>query len=149
MILFFLLRPHHAEQLVKKGDVPSPPVPEEGSPTPAITIPPSAAPMIPAGTPQDVSPTPASSAAPSFRARMAFNWIPVRSGRGRPKALGRPTPAGYKRSIGQSKQTVVSPFSGPWSDAGAITASNGKMKWFSNNNPNSPGRPRLRVQWPK
>ena len=66
VILLFLLRPHHAEQLVKKGDVPSPPVPEEASPIPTVTIPPSGAPTSPAETPQDVSPTPASSAAPSF-----------------------------------------------------------------------------------
>ena len=66
VILFLLLRPHPAEQLVKKGDERSPQVPQEASPTPAISISPSAAPTIPAGTPQDVSPTPASSAGPSF-----------------------------------------------------------------------------------
>ena len=132
VILFFLLRPHHAEQLVKKGDERSPPVPQEASPTPAISIPPSAAPTIPAGTPQDVSPTPAASAAPSF-APDGFQLDSRLIGAWETKGPWPPN-SGQIQTVHWTIETDGHfTFSGPWSDAGAITASNGKMKWFSNN----------------
>jgi hypothetical protein len=137
VILFFLFRPHHAEQLVKKGDVPSPPVPEAVSPTPTITIPPSAAPTIPAGPPQDVSPTPASSAAPSF-APDGFQLDSRLIGAWETKGPWPPN-SGRIQTVHWTIETDGHfTFSGPWSDAGAITASNGKMKWFSNNNTSQP-----------
>ena len=127
VILFFLLRPHHAEQLVKKSDERSLPVPQEASPTPAISIPPSAAPTIPAGTPQDVSPTPSAFAPDGFQldSHLIGAW----------ETKGPwPPNSGQIQTFHWTIETDGHfTFSGPWSDAGTITASNGKMKWFSNN----------------
>jgi hypothetical protein len=137
VILFFLLRPHHAEQLVKKDDVSSPLVPKEESPIPTVAISPSAAPTIPAERPQDVSPTPASSAAPSL-APDDSQLDPRLIGAWETKG---PWPPNSGRI--QTVHWTIEPnghfsFSGPWTDAGAIAASNGKMKWFSNNNTGQP-----------
>ena len=110
----------------------SPPVPKEASPTPAISVSPSAAPTIPAGTPQDVSPTPASFAPDGFQLdpRLIGAW----------ETKGPwPPNSGRIQTVHWTIETDGHfTFSGPWSDAGAITASNGKMKWFSNNNTGQP-----------
>jgi hypothetical protein len=128
-VLFFSLRPRHSDGLVKKEDVPVPvptPVHEQASPTPSITIPPSAAPTVP-------PPTPASSAAPSF-APDAFQLDPRLTGAWETKGPWPPN-SGRVQTVHWTIETDGRfTFSGPWSDAGAITASNGKMKWFSNNN---------------
>ena len=132
VILFFLFRPHYAEQQVKKGDVPSLPVPEKESPIPTVTIPPSAAPTIPAETPQDVSPTPASSGAPSV-APYGFQLDPRLIGAWETKGPWPPNSGRIQTVHWTIESNGHFTFAGPWSDAGAITASNGKMKWFSNN----------------
>jgi hypothetical protein len=122
-ILFFLVWPHHSEQVVKKGDPPAPgPVHEEASPTPGITFTPSATPTIPAPT-----------AAPSF-APDGFQLDPRLIGAWETKGPWPPN-SGRVQTVHWTIETDGHfTFSGPWSDAGAISASNGKMKWFSNNN---------------
>ncbi|MGB9475226.1 MAG: hypothetical protein WCE87_09180 [Candidatus Udaeobacter sp.] len=130
VILFFLLRSQHGEQLVKKGGERSPPVPQEASPTPAISISPSAVPTTPTVTPE--SPTPASSAAPSF-APDGFQLDPRLIGSWETKGPWPPNSDRVQTVHWTIETDGHFTFSGPWSDAGAITASSGKMKWFSNN----------------
>jgi hypothetical protein len=124
VILFFLLRPHHAEQLVRKDDAPAPPVPRETSPIPAITVPPG----TPAVSNADVSSTPAPSFAPD-----GFQLDPRLIGAWETKGPWPPNSGRIQTFHWTVETDGHFTFSGPWSDAGAITAAEGKMKWFSNN----------------
>jgi hypothetical protein len=83
----------------------------------------------------DVSPTPGSSLAPSPAPPAAFQLDPRLVGAWETKGPW-PPGSGQIQTVHWTIETDGHfTFSGPWTDAGGITAADGKMKWFSNNTP--------------
>jgi hypothetical protein len=104
--------------------------PEPAQPSPAPTSPQDSKPWQASNT--DVSPTPAASAVPSVAPPDAFQ-DPRLVGAWETKGPWPPN-SGRIQTVHWTIDTDGHfTFSGPWTDAGGLTAADGKMQWFSNN----------------
>jgi hypothetical protein len=112
--------------VVEVSPVPSRQTPQP-SPLPTAQIQPTAEGLI-----VDVSPTPAPNIDPSSEPPAQFQLDPRLIGTWETKGRWQPNSSRVRTARWTVETDGHFVFSGPWSDAGAITAAEGTMKWFSN-----------------
>ncbi len=102
--------------------------PAEASPAPTVELKPTAQEEI-----VGASPTPAPSPELSLTPSLGFQLDPQLVGTWETKGRWPPNSTRTRTAHWSMQDDGHFTFSGPWSDTGTITATDGKMKWFSNN----------------